>query len=362
MKPLYVVGTQRDVGKTTFCIGLISALRERGLRVGYTKPLGQRITTVEGRAIHDDALVVSQVMNMQDPESAAVPLTRGRVEKEILDLRVPDLAEKVSAVCRRLADQNDVVVIEGMGNVATGSCLQLSAADVGRIVGARSLLIAGGGIGRTIDEIALCATFLEARQAHLMGAVVNKVWAEKYQRVHDATTQGLANLGIRSFGTVPYEQVLACPTMRQVAEQLNAEVLCGADGLGNRVVNTIVAAVEPHHLLSFLKDRTLVIAPGDRSDNILVVVTTHALASPAHAALAGIVLTCGFHPPEEVMGLMAASGLPALLCPDDTCTIATKLRQMVFKITPDDHERIEAAKCLVTDYIDVDGLVAGLQE
>jgi len=43
VRPLYIVGTQRDVGKTTFCIGLISALRERGLSVGYTKPLGQRV-------------------------------------------------------------------------------------------------------------------------------------------------------------------------------------------------------------------------------------------------------------------------------------------------------------------------------
>ena len=362
MKPLYVVGTQRDIGKTTFCIGLISALRERGLRVGYTKPLGQRITTVDGRAIHDDALVVSRVMNMRDPESAAVPLTRGRVEKEIFDLRVPDLAEKVSAVCRRLGEQNDAVVIEGMGNVAMGSCLKLSAADVARIVGARSLLIAGGGIGRTIDEIALCATFLGARQACLIGAVINKVWAEKYRRVHDATTQGLANLGIRSFGTIPYEEVLACPTIAQVAEQLGAEVLCGADGLANRVVHTIVAAMEPHHVVSYLKDRTLVITPGDRSDNILAIITTHALASAGQPPLSGIVLTCGFRPPQEILSLMANSGLPALLCQEDTYTTATKLRQTIFKITPDDHERIEAAKCLVTEYVDVDGLVAGLQE
>ncbi len=97
VKPLYIVGTQRDVGKTTFCIGLISALQQRGLRVGYTKPLGQRVSVVNGHPLHEDALLVTRVMHMDRAESAsmAVPLTRGRVEHEIYDLHVPELAEKV---------------------------------------------------------------------------------------------------------------------------------------------------------------------------------------------------------------------------------------------------------------------------
>ena len=59
MRPLYIVGTQRDVGKTTLSIGLISEFRRRGLKVAYAKPLGQRTTNVEGQIIHVDAILDS---------------------------------------------------------------------------------------------------------------------------------------------------------------------------------------------------------------------------------------------------------------------------------------------------------------
>jgi len=363
VRPLYIVGTQRDVGKTTFCIGLISALRDRGFSVGYTKPLGQRVSSVAGQPVHDDALVVSQAMSM-DPQSAsmAVALTRGRVEREIYDLNVPELAGKVAEVCRRLRLEHDVVIVEGMGHVAMGSCIMLSAADVSRILGAQALLISGGGIGRAIDDISLCATFLNARGADLLGAVVNKVWPEKYRRVREATTKGLDNLGIRCFGTVPFEETLASPTVGQVAQKLNGEVLCGNKALGNRVGNTIVAAMEAHHMVSYLKDRALVITPGDRSDNLLAVISTHTLAAASPPPVSGVVLTGGFRPGGIVMSLMGDSGLPAILCREDTYTLAARLREVTFKITPEDKERIGAAMCLVNEYVDVDGIVEGLRE
>ncbi len=364
MRPLYVVGTERNVGKTTLCIGLISALRQRGLRVGYTKPLGQRISNVEGRPVHDDALVVSRVMNMSaaDSVSMAVPLTRGKVEQEIYDLHTPELAERVAAASRRLREDNDVVIVEGMGHVAMGACLGLSGAEIAQVMDAKTLIVSGGGIGRAIDAIVICATFLNARGAELTGAVVNKVWPEKFRRVKDATAKGLTNLGILPMGAVPFEPLLASPTMRQVAEELGGEVLCGSDALDNRVHNTVVAAMEPHHMVSYLKQHSLVITPGDRSDNILAIISTYMLTVGAEAAVAGVVLTGGFRPVGKVMELISECGLPVLMCREDTYSLAARMQEVVFKITPEDKDRIEAAMCVVNEYVDVDAILEALKE
>jgi BioD-like phosphotransacetylase family protein len=291
-----------------------------------------------------------------------VPLTRGRVEKEIFDLQLPELAEKVVGVCRRLSEANDLVIVEGMGHVAMGSCLKLSAADVARIIGARALLVSSGGIGRTIDQIALCATFLEARQVPLIGAVVNQVWPEKYERVKQATVAGLAALGIRSLGTMPFEDVLASPTVGQVCEELGAELLCGAGALDRRVGSTIVGAMEAHHMVRYVKDRALVITPGDRSDNILAVLSVHMLDPGPPPPVAGLALTGGFQPDEKIMSLLRESGLPAMLHKDDTYTLAARLRGTVFKITPEDTERIQAAMRIVEEHLDVDAILEGLKE
>ncbi|MGA2264978.1 MAG: DRTGG domain-containing protein [Phycisphaerae bacterium] len=364
MKPLYIVGTQRDVGKTTFCIGLISALQHRGLRVGYTKPLGQRVTLVDGQQVHDDAMLVSQVMNVYRPESAslAVPLTRGRVEQEIYELHEPELAEKVATVCKRLEADNDVIIVEGMGHVAMGSALKLSAAEVARLIGARAMLISGGGIGRALDDISLCATYLTARGADLMGTVINKVWPEKYDRVKEATTKGLEHLGLRSFGTVPYQQLLASPTVGQVARQLGARILCGTGAMGNRVGKVIVAGMEANHMVSYLKDGALAITPGDRTDNILAIISTYTLVKEAPPPVAGLILTGGFLPMSNVMNLLVESGLPALQCSEDTFTLAGRVQDTVFKITPDDRQRIQMARDLIGQYVDVPAILEGLQE
>ena len=363
MRPLYVVGTHRNVGKTTFCLGLIHALRQRGLRVAYTKPLGQRVSTVAGHAMHDDALVVSRVLSMgADTSEMAVPLTPGRVEKELYDLNTPELMEKVQAICCRLQAAHDALVVESMGHVAMGSVLKLSAADVARAIGARALLIGGGGIGRAIDDISLCATFLTAKGANLMGAVVNRVWVEKYDRVHQATTKGLENLGIRSFGTVPYQETLASPTVGQVAQQLRGKILSGTSSLGNRVGKTVVAAMEAHHMISYLKDRALVITPGDRSDNILAILSMHMLATGPPRPVSGIIMTGGFVPTGDLMNMLVDSGLPAILCAEDTYTLAARLQETVFKITPDDHERVQAAIDVVSRHVVVEGILAGLAE
>jgi len=364
VKPLYIVGTQRDVGKTTFCIGLINALRQRGLRVGYIKPLGQRVDTSHGKAVHDDALVVSEAMGLAPGQAAptAVPLMRGRVEKEIYDLHPSELAEKVADACRRLAADNDLIVAEAMGHVAMGSVLKLSAADVAGIIGARTLLISGGGIGRTIDDISLCSTFLKAGGADFMGAVVNKVWPEKLDRVRQATIKGLGNLGIRSYGTVPYEQELGSPTVGQVAQQLAGRILCGTGSLDARVGKIIVGAMETVHMVAYLSDRALVITPGDRSDNIMAILSTYMLVKETPPPVSGIVLTGGFVPAANVMNLLVESGLPTIQCNEDTYTLAARLRETVFKLTPQDKDRIRIAKELIAKYVDVEAILEDLRK
>ncbi len=362
-RPLFLVGTQRNVGKTTMAVGLANAFHRRGLKVGYTKPLGQRAKDQKGHVIHDDAVVVGRSLGLRDTEQVemAVALPTGRVEQEMQDLHSEELLEKVREQFIAATRGCDVVVVEGMGHVAMGSCLQLSAAEVCRAVNARALLVSGGGIGRAIDDISLCGTFMTARGADLMGVIVNQVWPEKFQKVKDATTKGLSILGIRSFGTVPFETQLTTPTMHQVQELVQGEVVSGLDQMEVRVRNTIVAAMEPSHMVRYLQPGALLITPGDRSDNILAAFSAHVLSSHGEPLLAGMILTGGFRPDGTVMKLIHDSGLPVILSREDTYTIASKYRGATFKIEPDDTGKIGTAISLVAEYVDVDGILAAME-
>ena len=364
MKPLYIVGTQRDIGKTTTAIGLLHAFGQRGLKAGYSKPLGQRIQSSKGFILHDDARVVAAFLGQKecDQVGMAVPLPAGRVEKEVQHLDVQKLLQKVIDSYEALARANDVVILEAMGHVAMGSCLGLSAADIARHLGAKAILISGGGIGRAIDEISLCETFIRDRRAELTGVVMNKVWPEKYEKVRRATTRGLANLGIRCHGVIPFQAALSSPTVQQVFEHVGGEVLGGADGMHNRVHRTIVAAMEAEHMIDYIGERTLVITPGDRSDNILASLSAHVLSRDGGPAPSGIVLTGGIRPDRKVMKLISAMPVPVILVPDDTYAVAGKLRETIFKMTPEDRDRFDLAVGLVAKHVNVDGIVEALSE
>ena len=363
MKPLYLVGTQRDVGKTTMSLGLLKAFSDRGIRVAYAKPLDQRIKGSKGHIIHDDARVVANFLGLADTEAAgmAIPLPSGRVEKEVLNLHTDKLAAKVMEQYSALEKGHDVVIIEAMGHVAMGSCLGLSAAHVAHHLGAKTLLVSGGGIGKALDEISLCATFIDANDADLIGVVVNKVWPAKYDRVKLAVTQGLSNMNIRTFGIMPYEPYLSAPTVEQVYHLVGGEIIAGQDKLSGRVMNTIVAAMEAGNMVPYLEDDSLVIMPGDRSDNILATLSSHLLADHDGARISGIILTGGLNPSDTVMKMLRSANIPVILIEGDTYFAANKLKQAVFKITPEDHERAQWAVNLVAKHVDIDAILDQLK-
>ena len=363
MKSLYIVGTKRDVGKTTMSLGLLHAFRKRGLRAGYMKPLGQRIVPLDGLMLHEDSRVVASLIGAGNVEQMdmAVPLTRGKVEQQVYDFQPEQVMKKAVAMYETLAGRYDLVVIEGMGHVAMGSCVGVSAADVCRTIGAKAMLVSEGGIGKAIDDISLCATFLNARGVSLTGAIVNKVWPEKFTRIKEATTCGLMNLGIRSFGTVPFQEQLTSPTMADVHEQIGGEILGGQDHLSHRVRHTIIGAMDAGHMIRYIQGATLVITPGDRNDCIMAALRAHLLGDKDLPAVAGLILTGDFRPNPIVMEELKNFHLPVLWVKEDTFTAANRIINTVFKITPNDRERIEWAICLAAEYLDIDGILACLE-
>ncbi|NOY83135.1 MAG: AAA family ATPase [Kiritimatiellaeota bacterium] len=362
MKPIYIVGTKRHVGKTTLALGLLHGLRERGFRTAYLKPLGQHFSASKNGVFHNDARVVSCILDSaaRDTVEMAVSIGRGRIQEELKARRGEQYLRQIEEDVERLAVSHNAIVLEGMGNVAMGACLQMSAADVARTVSARSLLVVEAGVGRTIDEILLCATFIATHGADFMGVVVSKAWPAKYDRIAEALTKGLADRGIPLFGITPFQEELASPTVQQVFEGLGGELLGGEDHLSHRVSRTIIGAMQAHNMSSYITDRTLVITPGDRSDVIMASLRVHMIGGDRLSA-SGLVLTCGQRPTPETLEHIRQFHLPVMLVDGDTYSVACELRNRIYKITPDDKERIDWAVRLVSEHVDIDRMVEALK-
>ena len=66
MRQLYLAATGMNRGKTTFALGLLAALIERGLDTGFIKPVGQRYAVVDGVPADEDAILMRTVFALPD--------------------------------------------------------------------------------------------------------------------------------------------------------------------------------------------------------------------------------------------------------------------------------------------------------
>ena len=145
--------------------------------------------------------------------------------------------------------------------------------------------------------------------------------------------------------------------MEQIKTRLELQVLCGKKAIHRRVKHAIVAAMEPHNMVHYLQDGTLVITSGDRVDNILLAVSSHLVRDGRSFQISGIILTGGLLPNPKIIELLKKAEIPVLFTEEDTYSIAANVEHMICKIQKDDKDKIEEASRLVKKYVDVDAIL-----
>lgn len=363
MQSLYVVATGQHVGKTTVSLGIMLVLAKRGLHIHFFKPIGQQTVDVDGLRIDKDAVLMQAVLSLDGALAEISPVTvpSGFVENYLFNRDPEPLKERILASYNRLCTDCDVIVVEGTGHAGVGSCLDLSNADVASLIGAKALLVVEGGIGSTLDQVALNYSLLKPRNVDILGVVANKVWPDKRDRIDKALRQGLANMGLRLLGTIPYDPILTYPQVGQIASALNAKVICGGPALDTHVENILVAAMEPQNVLPRIRPYSLMITPGDRIDNILLALNSGLLRTDRQDSVVGLLLTGGFTPHPSVLSLMESSKMPVLMSEEETYPVSAKVQRMVFKIQPDETRKIEHAQRLVEKYVNLDEVLDELK-
>ena len=156
---LFVAATRQDDGKTTTCLGLFAVLQQKLSRVGYIKPIGQRFVKLENHLIDEDTVLFDKTYDIRTPIESMSPVAiDSTFTRRFLDDPVgmhPILIDKVIRAFDRSAYEKDVIIIEGSGHAGVGSICDLSNAEVARMLGAKVIIVARGGIGKPVDELAL---------------------------------------------------------------------------------------------------------------------------------------------------------------------------------------------------------------
>jgi BioD-like phosphotransacetylase family protein len=236
-----------------------------------------------------------------------------------------------------------------------GAVIDLSNAAVAAMLRTPVIIVSEGGIGRPIDEIVLNASLFADHGVKVLGAVVNKVDVDSHPHLPEVLARGLAQHGIELLGCIPYSELLANPSLELIATHLDGELLAGEATPGLTIGWVAIGAMEAHHAVELLRDRTLVITPGDREDLIRAAIEVNRTA--ASPRVIGLVLTGGFRPPASVLDALRSAGLFAYLVGTDTYRTAQAVDEILVKTHASDVEKIATIIRLVDRALDVDALL-----
>lgn len=356
-KRIFIAATRMNDGKTTTSLALFAALRSFTAKVGFIKPVGQRFVDVEGFQIDEDSVLLDKIFDVEVPIQAMSPIAvHPTFTRDFLDNPNQNHSALIDKMCRafdRAAFEKDYIIIEGTGHAGVGSVFNLSNADVAKRLNAKAIIVARGGIGRPIDEIALNKALFDRAGVEVIGAIINKVQPDKMEMITKYARIGLERMGIPLLGCIPIEKKLTAPNLDQVVREVSGRWLNGREQGGNeRVGKVIIGAMAAKGLVDYLQPGVLIITPGDREDVILAAIAAEGIAG--HKVLAGIILTRDVLPHPKLMDMIAKTRIPVVICSDESYDVASKINNMTVKTQPGDADKIPIIKNLITKNIDLD--------
>jgi BioD-like N-terminal domain of phosphotransacetylase len=362
-KRVFVAATRMNDGKTTTCLGLFAAIQSLYPRVGFIKPVGQRFVNIQGLQIDEDSYLLDTIYNVHVPIESMSPVTvDGTFTRRFLKQPDTMLAELEDKICRafdRVSWEKDFTLIEGTGHAGVGSVFELSNARVAKLLKAKVIIVTPGGIGRPVDEIALNKALFDKAGVEVVGAILNKVEVDKLDLIREYAGIGLERLGVPLLGVLPIQRVLSRPSLSQIAEEIEGRWLNGREHAHRqRADRVVVGAMTAKSVVDFLKPGVVIITPGDRDDIILAAISSARFAG--ENTIAGLILTDDTPPHPKLMELLANSEIPVIAARQDSFTITSKIHGMTVKTQPQDTDKIPVIKKLITEHVDLKGLLKTL--
>ena len=357
---IYVAATRQDDGKTTCCLGLYAALSSKYKKIGYIKPVGQRFVEVAGKKVDEDSVLVSNTYGVNLPIEAMSPIAVDRMfTREYLERgNLPAMKGTIGEAFNRVAWEHDFVLIEGTGHAGVGSVLDLSNAQVAKLLGSQVIIVTTGGVGRPVDEVSLNLALFEKHKVKVVGVVLNKVLPAKMEALRPWAEKAFHRMGLPILGMIPYHGELRRPTLGQVTLELGGVFLSGENMKRRKVRSVAVGAMTAARLQDQLNPGALLITPGDRED--LLLATLEAQGKGGNESKpAGIILTDGLKPQLGLIRMLQERGLPTVAVAGDSYSVAAKIERMTVKTDPGDKEKILMIQEVIAKHLDLSQIIRG---
>jgi phosphate acetyltransferase len=222
-------------------------------------------------------------------------------------------------------------------------------AEIAANIGSPVLVVANGADKSSreiIDSTQITLDLLDEQGLDVVACIVNRSSVTDREESQIASALQSRDNSTNPLVTyvLPEEPLLGRPTMGDVKNWLNAQVLYGHGRMDTLVDDYLIAAMQVGNFLDHVSRGSLIITPGDRADIILACLASR--FSDSYPDISGIVLTGGIDVPATIHRLIEGwTGVPVpiLSVPDHTFKTIQVLAHLYGKIEPGDTRKINTA-------------------
>lgn len=354
-RAIYIATGEAESGKSIITLGLMRILLGRTRKVGYFRPI---IETTD-RSVKDNHIetVLSHFDLDMDYEDCYAMTVAQVIEKKT-ENKDGDILDIIIKKYKELEERFDFILVEGTDFSGETVFVEL---DINSVI-AKNLgipvILVGTGKGKSLEDLITNLhlaydSFME-KEVKVLGIVANKVdesQLESVSRILEKKVEEKIFIGV-----IPMIRSLNNPTIKEIIDELNADILIGEDQLDNQVETSAVGAMQLRNFLNHLKTNCLVITPGDRADVILS--SLQASISENYPKISGIILTGGLLPEEPIMKLITGlrEVVPILAINKGTFEVANKIGAIRSHIYPSNEQRIYTSLNTFDKYVNIGDL------
>ncbi|GGB89374.1 phosphate acetyltransferase [Dyadobacter sediminis] len=354
-KNIFIASAEPYAGKSVIALGLVNMLLAKTKKVGFFKPIiSQQENGVKDKHIE----AVLSYFSLPIPYEDTYAFTRQEVLQQTESENWGEMINTIISKFKKLEDAYDFTVIEGSDFLGEGVAFEFeSNAAIAKNLGAPVLTIINGENKSTAQIVSSALNVLrnfESREVQVLGIVANRVKQEQVDDVRELLHMQLPKEIILTI--IPLEKGLQSPTMKEIADVLEAKVLFGENLLSSQVDNFVTGAMMLPNFLNHIKENLLIVTPGDRGD--IIIGALQANLSASYPKVAGIVLTAGTEPDEPVVRLIEGlqTIIPIIAVKKGTFETTTMIGGIHSRITADNTNKISLAIDTFEKYVDMKAL------
>lgn len=364
-KPLYIAATGEHKGKTTCTLGLVAAIHELGINVGFCKPVGQKHVLVNGQKVDKDTVLFGELLGFEIvPEvHSPVIIASGLTAEYIKNPDQYDFEGNVDQAAAFLDANHEMVVYEGTGHAGVGSVIGLSNAQVAKRLGAEVILIVGGGIGRTFDRLNLNLGLFREQGVPVKGVIVNKVHLDKLDHVRDHLQAYLERIDIPLLGALPFDRTLSFPIMATVQKSIKGKELLHPHSLTNQVEEILAGSTFQIDEFTYFRNVLLITNQANYHSAIEDVKSHAEERGLSQCPLSGVIIT-GVNKKSQPLdpeafhhSYLMGCEVPVLTTTLETYDTVVAISRIEVKINTQTPWKVKRAIELIRDNIDVSKLL-----